>query len=90
MNEPISMRTSRMNQIFMGRASNISTCLYQSLVTREGLLDSLFVLYDECNNDYMMKQNKAVSDFVGRSEYMYDYVFFIEIVNKEQMYIIMH
>ncbi|XP_014677813.1 PREDICTED: citron Rho-interacting kinase-like, partial [Priapulus caudatus] len=66
LNEPISMRMSRLHQVFMGKPCNISNNLYQSLVSKEGLLDSLFVLYNECNNEYMIKQNKGIAEFVSK------------------------
>ncbi len=38
------------------------------LVTREGLLDALLVLYDECNSDCLMK-NEYIADFVHKCEF---------------------
>jgi hypothetical protein len=37
-----------------------------SLTTRDGLLDALLVLYEECSHDYLIKKNKHVSAFIRK------------------------
>ena len=56
--EPISVRITRMNNIVMGRTP-------KSLLRREGLIDSLLLLYDECNND-IMKKDPNIAGFVDK------------------------
>ncbi|XP_077995775.1 citron Rho-interacting kinase-like [Glandiceps talaboti] len=60
--EAISTRNSKLNQLFLGKAASTGP---KTLATRESLLDALFVLYDECTNDHLMR-NKHISSFVGK------------------------
>lgn len=56
--EPISVRITRMNNIVLGRTP-------KSLMRREGLIDSLLLLYDECNSD-TMKKDPNIAAFVDK------------------------
>ena len=56
----IAGRMSRLNQLFQGRRAD-----QKAIVGREGLLDALFVLYDECKNEYLMK-NQYIAEFVKK------------------------
>ncbi|EAT36011.1 AAEL011879-PA [Aedes aegypti] len=38
----------------------------ETALSREGLLDSLFVLYEECSKDVIKKKDKNVADFVNK------------------------
>ena len=58
----IATRISQLNQIFLGRATHISS---QALAGRESLLDALFALYDECNNTHFMR-NQYIASFVNK------------------------
>lgn len=35
-------------------------------INRDGLLDALFVLYDECNKDAVKKKSKNIQDFTSK------------------------
>uniref|UniRef100_A0A5F8GTB1 Citron Rho-interacting kinase n=1 Tax=Monodelphis domestica TaxID=13616 RepID=A0A5F8GTB1_MONDO len=62
--EPISSRASRLNLLFQGKTP-FMTQQQMSLLSREGILDALFVLFEECNNPALMKI-KHVSNFVRK------------------------
>lgn len=58
--EPISIRLTRLNNILQGR-----TLSDRESFGKEGLLDALFVLYDECDhNNY--QNNTNVNQFIQR------------------------
>ena len=59
---PISIRASQLNQLLSGRTAHNAQ---KDAVGLEGLLDSLFVLFDECNKDGLLK-NEYISTFVNK------------------------
>ena len=59
--EPISVRVSRMNQMLVGKSGG------EPGLEREGLLDALFTLYEECNTKHLMK-NEYIKAFVEKSK----------------------
>uniref|UniRef100_UPI00398F48EE citron Rho-interacting kinase-like isoform X2 n=1 Tax=Pristiophorus japonicus TaxID=55135 RepID=UPI00398F48EE len=65
--EPITNRCSRLNLFlqgktqFLGRTQQQSSCL----LTREGLIDAIFVLFDECSSPELLKI-KHVANFVKK------------------------
>ncbi|GLH00471.1 Serine/threonine-protein kinase Genghis Khan [Gryllus bimaculatus] len=64
--EPVSVRITRLNNFFLGRGgSAANTLLSKQFIGREGLLDALVVLYDECNND-ALKKDKNIAKFVEK------------------------
>ncbi|XP_072443309.1 citron Rho-interacting kinase-like isoform X2 [Chiloscyllium punctatum] len=65
--EPITNRCSRMNLFFQGKTSFPGRIHQHSccLLTREGLLDAIFVLFNECNNPELLKV-KHVANFVKK------------------------
>lgn len=63
--DSIACRTSKLNQMFQGRKLSADQ---KSVVGREGLLDALFVLYDECSNECLMK-NEYIANFVKKCKY---------------------
>ncbi|KAM8961552.1 citron Rho-interacting kinase isoform 2-T2 [Pelodytes ibericus] len=63
--DPITSRAARLNNYFQGKSSCQFPFQQLSALTREGLLDSLFVLFEECNNPALMKI-KHVSNFVKK------------------------
>uniref|UniRef100_H3BGN6 Citron Rho-interacting kinase n=1 Tax=Latimeria chalumnae TaxID=7897 RepID=H3BGN6_LATCH len=65
--EPISGRCSRLNLLFQGKSAILSPPQQQQAhpLTREGLLDSLLVLFDECSSPCLMKI-KHVAKFVRK------------------------
>ncbi|ERE74494.1 citron Rho-interacting kinase isoform 2 [Cricetulus griseus] len=62
--EPISSRASRLNAFFQGKPPLV-TQQQQSALSREGILDALFVLFEECSQPALMKI-KHVSSFVRK------------------------
>lgn len=61
--ETIASRFVKLNQIILGKSGINLPNKY--LVHRDGLLDVLFALYEECNVDYMRK-DKHVAAFVDK------------------------
>ncbi|XP_013411318.1 citron Rho-interacting kinase [Lingula anatina] len=59
--DPIVSRVIRLNQLFLGKTCHQA----KAQLGREGLLDALFVLYEECNNEHMLK-NEYVAAFVEK------------------------
>ncbi|NXA03486.1 CTRO kinase, partial [Sapayoa aenigma] len=64
MMEPITSRASRLNLLFQGKPLFV-TQQQMSPLSREGILDSLFVLFEECRNPALMKI-KHVGNFVKK------------------------
>ncbi|XP_065549216.1 citron Rho-interacting kinase isoform X8 [Lathamus discolor] len=62
--EPITSRISRLNLLFQGKPLFV-TQQQMSPLSREGILDSLFVLFDECRNPALMKI-KHIGNFVRK------------------------
>ncbi|NWY53396.1 CTRO kinase, partial [Chionis minor] len=62
--EPITSRISRLNLLFQGKPLFV-TQQQMSPLSREGILDSLFALFEECRNPALMKI-KHVSNFVKK------------------------
>ncbi|KAM9118396.1 citron Rho-interacting kinase isoform 3-T5 [Pangshura tecta] len=62
--EPIASRASRLNLLFQGKLPFV-TQQQMSPLSREGILDSLFVLFEECSNPALMKI-KHVGNFVKK------------------------
>ena len=65
MSRTISARSSKLNQLFVGK--NIGR-KENSAPTREALLDAFLVLFDECNSASFLKE-KNVSTFVKKCKY---------------------
>lgn len=64
LNEPISVRVSRINNNIVGKTEGNKSS--SSLTNREGLLDALTLLYDECNTESLKKFDKNIQKFVER------------------------
>ncbi|XP_031804564.1 citron Rho-interacting kinase isoform X6 [Sarcophilus harrisii] len=62
--EPISSRASRLNLLFQGKTP-FMTQQQMSPLSREGILDALFVFFEECNSPALMKI-KHVNNFVRK------------------------
>ncbi|KAM9371658.1 citron Rho-interacting kinase isoform 2-T2 [Phaethornis superciliosus] len=62
--EPLTSRISRLNLLFQGKPLFV-TQQQMSPLSREGILDSLFVLFEECRNPALMKI-KHVGNFVKK------------------------
>ncbi|XP_046386936.1 citron rho-interacting kinase [Ischnura elegans] len=63
--EPISVRIARLNNLFLSKTTSNTAIVNKHWVSREGLLDALIVLYDECNND-ALKRDKHIANFVDK------------------------
>ncbi|CAH6778807.1 Cit [Phodopus roborovskii] len=61
--EPIASRASRLNVFFQGKPPLVTQ--QQSALSREGVLDAFFVLFEECSQPALMKM-KHVSSFVRK------------------------
>lgn len=61
--EAVSVRISRLNTQLLGK--NVIAQNKMKL-TREGLLDALTVLYDECNIDAIKRNDKYIAQFVDK------------------------
>nr|XP_034339330.1 citron Rho-interacting kinase-like isoform X2 [Crassostrea gigas] len=62
--ESIEKRIEVLNDLVAG--SVLTDDLLTSLTTRDGLLDALFVLYEECSHEYLITKNKHVAAFVRK------------------------
>ena len=62
----INARTSRLNQLFLGKTG---TAGWRTHIAREGLLDALLVLYEECSGEQLIR-DKHISTFVAKCELM--------------------
>lgn len=64
-NLSVSARTTRLNSLVLGRPEALPREQKEICagISRDGLLDALFVLYDECNKDGVKKKSKHIQDF---------------------------
>ncbi|XP_077165029.1 citron Rho-interacting kinase isoform X7 [Paroedura picta] len=62
--ESIASRASRLNQLFQGKLPSVAQ-QQMSLLSREGILDSLMVLFEQCSNPTLMKM-KHVDNFIRK------------------------
>lgn len=79
--EAISVRTTRLNHILLGNvdpALKTNKTISEGL-NREGLLDALCCLYDECNKDNLKRKDKNVSEFVNKCKFF----FFCEVMSTD-------
>lgn len=68
--EAISVRSARLNNHVLGRNINNASASMKC-VAREGLLDALMALYDECNSDILKKSDKNIALFVDKCNLNY-------------------
>ena len=61
----ISVRVSRLNNIILGLIDENTNNMTEFL-SREGLLDALFLLYDECDKDSLKRKQKNILEFVNK------------------------
>ncbi|KAF5279138.1 hypothetical protein FQA39_LY18316 [Lamprigera yunnana] len=62
--EPITVRASQLNSLLLSnKVQNKS-----NIISRDGLLDALTVLYDECNNDCLKGTDVRIADFISRKK----------------------
>lgn len=71
-NLAISARTTRLNTLILGRPEALPKEQKEicSGINRDGLLDALFVLYDECNKDAIKKKSKSIQDFTSKCKFI--------------------
>jgi citron Rho-interacting kinase len=74
--EPISVRIARLNSLFMGRVCAGNGLVKKHCLGREGLMDALIVLYDECNND-TLKKDRNIALFVEKCMYFFCCQFYV-------------
>lgn len=72
-NLAISARTTRLNSLILGRPEALPKEQKEicSGINRDGLLDALFVLYDECNKDVIKRKSKNIQDFTTKCKFIY-------------------
>ena len=63
--EPICVRNSLLQHILLGRRNLFDGDKDQRQLTKDGLIDALLVLYDECSTDISKKDIHTVN-FVDR------------------------
>lgn len=70
-NLAISARTTRLNSLILGRPEALPVPQKEicSGINRDGLLDALFVLYDECSKDAIKKKSKNIQDFTNKCKF---------------------
>lgn len=69
--ESINARMARINHLILGQpeaTSKVSRAVGEAL-SREGLLDAVCLLFDECNKDFLKKKDRNIFDFVNKCEY---------------------
>jgi citron Rho-interacting kinase len=70
MEEPVCVRIARLNSIFFGRRGAENVHAKKHCLGREGLLDALILLYDECNND-TLKKDPNIAVFVEKCNVLF-------------------
>ena len=68
MNDSISTRCAKLNQIFAGKNVGRKSSPNGAGFTREALLDAFLVLFEECSSEFMLK-DKNISEFVKKCKY---------------------
>jgi hypothetical protein len=68
--EVINVRLCQLNGQLLGRGVAFAggSSASKRLLTKETLLDALNVLYDECNNDSLKKNDEFITKFVEKCE----------------------
>lgn len=69
----ISARSSRLNSLILNRPESLSKEQKEicSAINREGLLDALFLLYDECSKENLKKRNKNIQEFASKCKILF-------------------
>lgn len=65
----IQTRASRLNTLILNRPETLSKEQKEvcSAINREGLLDALYLLYDECSSkEALQKRHKNIKDFATK------------------------
>lgn len=72
--ETISVRTARLNHILLGQGQDAALKTNKIIcegLNREGLLDALCCMYDECNKDNLKRKDKNVAEFVNKCKFFF-------------------
>lgn len=75
--ETISVRTARLNHILLGQGQDAALKINKTIcegLNREGLLDALCCMYDECNKDNLKRKDKNVAEFVNKCKFFFFFV----------------
>lgn len=64
--EPIIRRIRRLHTLVS--SGGLEAGQHGALVGQEGLLDALLVLYEECNKDYL-KREENITTFINKCEF---------------------
>lgn len=64
-NESITKRILNLNNLLLRSTSDSKAVAGSCLISREILIDALILLYDECNNEFLMK-DPLIADFVEK------------------------
>lgn len=62
--EPVVTRLSKLCQILEGRG--LSCNEYKNLLSPDGLIDTLLVLYDECSKESVSSRSRYAKSFVQK------------------------
>ena len=62
---PICVRNSYLHHILLGRRHLFEGVTEQRQLTKDGLIDALLVLFDECNNE-KSKRDLSVATFIEK------------------------
>ncbi|CAH3013773.1 unnamed protein product [Porites evermanni] len=71
MNDSISTRCAKLNQIFAGKTVGRKSSPNGAGFTREALLDAFLLLFEECSSEFMLK-DKNISGFVKKYQPVVD------------------
>ena len=66
--DPICVRNTYLRHILLGKRKLFEGDEEQRQINKEGLVDALLVLFDECDNDFM-KRDANISHFVERCKF---------------------
>lgn len=81
--ESITKRILHLNSLLSRSVSDSQTDSNFYLISREALIDALILLYDECNNEFLMKDS-LISDFVEKCGYFYSCNFLLPYSSMNQ------
>lgn len=65
-NDLISVRTVHLNNLIIGKCKTLGKQSLADAISREGLLDAIIVLYNECDKESLKKKDKHIQEFVTR------------------------
>ena len=66
--DPICVRNTHLHHILLGKRHLFEGDEERRQINKDGLIDALLVLYDECNTDFMRKDHQ-ISQFVDKCKF---------------------